>query len=1089
MMAYLPSGSRLTAAHWNDLFAEADAVINTAINGLSAVFVGADKAWERTFFLGLDPLNLDGTALHPLAYGFLDYHYFSDRLYSSAQQYLYARQYSHSAITGQLTGLTPGAYDSTRNVVQLPSPAWSAWKAAIYPTFPFADIALQATQLYYGTSTKFAARNCLDVSLAVMTAPIVPGGPPGNITFGSVLTAEHAQPMTGIDVFFTGSVTWDAAWNKYGIVRAHNCGRAAATIFDSPIPAGGSACFRKVRTAGVDIWHRQGNYFHYFFSGDGRFSRRDAVVGTYQSSVSAPAIHYPGVVANVLGRLERICGNVEFDSGPAGRYWKITSFADVSPVFNNPDAAQTPHENAPPANGYFPGLGENAPVGDFIVPRGKVLVVQQNATGDHVTLDFTGFAALPGALAAAGVSTRPLTVTTPLGQTLTTQEIYSGSAPARHLVDLSSALVTFLTGGANPARIAGGSQSSTPPSLKLPWLGYYFTAASAAPGSNTRNYDNWKLDGNGNPVIDFDNPPPPVVIANDGSGVSSITQYCFLPTQTLGEVTSALASAAAAGGVFTADSFSLWSTPFGHWLTWVEHWPLTARFNYVVTALPRTIQVILDGTELQVTRALPLDPTQAIFPPVENYSRTYDPASGYPLVFQDFPALRWHYGRVDHQFTTCRFMLSDATWLPFAGVADGAYFNLTLNYGLTVNWFENGPDENGPDGVETIGPVPVLAKPGISRPGAFQPEADVWGPFSYWLAGYPSLSYPLGNPSHPVQYSWTLATPASWYGANYGAVIDNSPLSDPNGAASLPNVLPCQVEQFNALASLVASAPKMSYTAPRIQDNSAGNPVTYLPVFQPAPVGTTLFHPRGAFFSWSAPASGADVVGDYFASAGLTIKSDLPAGSDTDDYYRWITIDDARRLYDQLNIPFTLDAIQFPVRYDADGRDDVDGTPKVWISDPAGLWVGDFGSQRLTASKTMLNYGVLPLRSEMVSAVLILRENKNDLAAVCLPENCAYYDEQWIKQHAGDHFPVNTYPPWLPDLGGGLVGVLGLRIIPIVADNTVETSAAEVKLVSGAGGVGNYETTIDTNLLNARLVALPVDGQAPAGNPPPDGGM
>ena len=76
----------------------------------------------------------------------------------------------------------------------------------------------------------------------------------------------------------------------------------------------------------------------------------------------------------------------------------------------------------------------------------------------------------------------------------------------------------------------------------------------------------------------------------------------------------------------------------------------------------------------------------------------------------------------------------------------------------------------------------------------------------------------------------------------------------------------------------------------------------------------------------------------------------------------------------------------------------------------------------------------------------------------CVPQNFAYYDPNYVT----DNFDAYVA------LGGG--------IVPIIADNSVEGSPAEVTVISGAGGAGLYEHLIQTNLANARLVIFGVDG-------------
>ena len=127
----------------------------------------------------------------------------------------------------------------------------------------------------------------------------------------------------------------------------------------------------------------------------------------------------------------------------------------------------------------------------------------------------------------------------------------------------------------------------------------------------------------------------------------------------------------------------------------------------------------------------------------------------------------------------------------------------------------------------------------------------------------------------------------------------------------------------------------------------------------------------------------------------------------------------------------------------------------------------------------------LAQRIQDVAAVVFIREGKADAIAACLPQNCAYYDMAWANANQNIWIGVLTgFPPFQYYAGG-----LGTQVVPIIADNSIESSQPDVTYIAGAGGAGQYETIITTGLLNARLVTLPVDGQITNNPPPPFGGM
>jgi hypothetical protein len=111
-----------------------------------------------------------------------------------------------------------------------------------------------------------------------------------------------------------------------------------------------------------------------------------------------------------------------------------------------------------------------------------------------------------------------------------------------------------------------------------------------------------------------------------------------------------------------------------------------------------------------------------------------------------------------------------------------------------------------------------------------------------------------------------------------------------------------------------------------------------------------------------------------------------------------------------------------------------------------------------------------------VTAVVQLLEGLQTLAVIALPQNCAYRDMTWPPANASAY-----------EAGG-------TPAVPIVADNTIELSQAEVTICPGAGGPGVYDHTITSGLTNARLLTLPIDGTLGnvaaqgAGNTQPDAG-
>ena len=924
MISYLQPNSQLTAARWNDVFAQAEAVLGNALGGLSAVFAGVDKQWDRGFFF-FNPQN-PPTNLHPVAASFLTA-YLGNIQFN--QRVMFWRQYNHSAITGLVAGLSQSSNSTKWQAVNLALPTWTAWLAAVYPSGFGGNSTQGMTQTI--SSVVYPVYNCLDVSLAVIKVNV--SSTPYNVTFNDVMTVEHAQPYKPIDVFINGNLSWDSAWDKYSVVRVHNCARSAATATfgsaSATLPAGSSKCFRKISSG----WIACGNYFHTMQTGDGRFIQmREAGNPSNNGQTGGSAsIFMPGIVADV------IAATLGISTSNFSKQADATQFFDLSAIYNNAGYTPSPGEKTPPANGYFPALADSDLLGDLIIHRGKVLVanrtgahpvntsmtnavvmtlavpaptwnfvdgsntivsvsnvsVYNQTTGqsipqqsnssdpattnwqvsgtqiaiiprgsywtgsawapitptpyapyisqgdvlvvsftyippdDHVWVDFDSFSSLATKLQAAGLSTRALSQSNPAvsGATLNNLEIYNASS--WHLVDLSCPLVTFLTGGTSPlpAVVVGSTQSSNPKSLALPWLMFGATACVNNPSSSNFYYYQWQLDANGNPVLGS----YITVTVNNAGSTATQKSNMFLPTDAVSTVESWISSTSQAGGILSIGNFQLLSTPFqllstpfGHVLLWDEIWPLDAKFTAVLAWTPpnysgnvRTIKIVHEWTVgLHVTRAIFLNETK--------YFGGYGSGNENPWEHGVFPPigsaasrfLFWNFARIDRQFENPRWyqhLSADSPWMPNTGWSNQKFASglsgLTLDELSTIEFNHvQSFYEFAPVGVDTVVSPTALPKTGISRMGTFATTADIWTPFAYWLAKVPNLTYSTGSGTSSI----VTGTGSGWYYPNTSSVMTNATISNP-----IPNLLCCQSEHFNSLASLLNSQPAMRYAIGR----------------------------------------------------------------------------------------------------------------------------------------------------------------------------------------------------------------------------------------------------------------------------------
>ena len=96
--------------------------------------------------------------------------------------------------------------------------------------------------------------------------------------------------------------------------------------------------------------------------------------------------------------------------------------------------------------------------------------------------------------------------------------------------------------------------------------------------------------------------------------------------------------------------------------------------------------------------------------------------------------------------------------------------------------------------------------------------------------------------------------------------------------------------------------------------------------------------------------------------------------------------------------------------------------------------------------------------TQSVNAALLLCEGVANQCVACVPQNFAYY-----YPHLAAADPLAYF-------------ALGAAMIPVLANNTVESNPAEVSVIDGTGGAGGNEHLIQTGLANARLVIFDVDG-------------
>ena len=880
LIPYVPPAEPLTAAHWNAVFARCEAILSKSLGGCSAVLAGIDSIWPVQFFF-FDSTILPADEFHPVARKYFETH-------TSTFEKRLRWNYNHANLVALVAACTTLDHSDKYEVVKLSTPSHAQMIAAIgnagfarfgqYTNDEYNNDGSQKVYNLIGTyeymGVTYYMWDATNIDGSRITPPdwllklslqihkrsqaITHGGvtvaKDCPITFGSAMRAERELPFVPIDIFIKNSLTWDSAWNKYSIVRVHNCSLTDATVAFGSVSAvvetGASKCFRRV---GAD-WIVCGDYFHTMQLGDGRFWNHIAPESItndpiYGATQYCP-IFKPSYAIDLINSL-RVATGIGVYFTPAAE-----SLADLSSIYNNSAAIAGKYAVPIPTGGFYPDISTVAglKLGDLIVHRGKYLVANLAPSPGYVVLDFTGFSALAAALAAVGL-TMQTTSGTISGVSFTTYEIVSSNTydtsdllnnpPIKQvpaIVDLSCPLAQFISGKwsvfigksqspspstlswTNP--ISGTYTVPTPKSVIFPMLTVKIPYLKSQTTTSSYPYYGWYYDS-GTPLLDADASYTTLsnLVVKD-SGSNKYPKMFNVLDDIADVVAWVNAFYANDAGILAAENFKLAHTPFGHYLLWDEVYPLDSTLAVV---LPAEIsgadgnqwsvdmwqassalgRARFEGGRLFIRRSVKLD-IASIYPPNDSARR----------------ATGWNFARTEKAFQFHRFFyhnLADAPWMEPELTSLG---NTTPKSG----WAASLPAANqigGIAGPKNIHPLqlnvshfyeqlPVTSKDSIapltavdSMPGI----AKIWEAnpsyyigmelfLSYFLAGKSSFGYTVGggSASYPIAASWLkknvlfIVPP----GGNYPG-IQGDPQPDFFIAAE---ALACQDEQFNAAASI-----------------------------------------------------------------------------------------------------------------------------------------------------------------------------------------------------------------------------------------------------------------------------------------------
>ena len=445
----------------------------------------------------------------------------------------------------------------------------------------------------------------------------------------------------------------------------------------------------------------------------------------------------------------------------------------------------------------LPGNNYNLPGGGMSGPF-QTSDPNQTNVGDTVTvsfnypsptavaaINFEGFASLGGKLTAAGFGTRSASIAAsyPI-PAYTTTEFYAPDAYYWDIVDLSCTLMTFLRG--TPGASIGENQSGSPKSLVLP-LGTF-----SRPQRLVQTNVSSDPAGNGNPAQYVYN------AGNTWDSTDTDATKGFLPTNTISDLESWINEGN--GLVSSASGFAVVMTPFGPYITWQDAFPINSNFSLAfsnfVGAL--TTGLTVAGSTVNIGRALRLADgwSSPVFPKVSPVGATN--AGGGVLVENnnlgetntEMSAMFWHFPRSDRRFSYGRWFTGDGTWRPTGPTQ--------LSNAVKV-FYETSPISQD----SLLPPATWFTKTGISRMGHFCFAADIWLKFWAWF-NQTTVTWPTG-PSTSATYNYAGLS-ASAYSSDFDA-FRNSGWTDAPTADVAPSRLPCQVEHYNLLASLVNAVP------------------------------------------------------------------------------------------------------------------------------------------------------------------------------------------------------------------------------------------------------------------------------------------
>ena len=412
LIPYKSAGDSLTAAEWNLIFAQQDALLTSFYAGMSPLFFNGEKGNVRKFYF-FNPVAPDVNQFHPIVT--ISGSPFALNTLKDTGSFGFWRQQNDTAIANLINSLsvdpssTPSpATSADYQVTRLVQPSQAAWYAAVYPENAYPGITMPVR---------------LDLCMTVLKR----GGNPITLaeTNGSSDTANGAYESLGsierqhqwdeVEIIVIGNISLPTG--KYSLFRIHNFGKAPAVVNYGPatitVPAGGVKCLRKLANGTFLIGY---NYFQQMVSGDPLFfTMLNCTNGGIANPINSCAL---GSSTGLLSSRNN---------------YDLSKFWDMTSLYTNPSAPLL----APVALSTL--------IGDLLVTKG-VFIVQHPTAGGALKLTFNGFAGLQALLSTAPTNA---SLTWSLNSSTGVVTVTRGGnldGLQLDLLDIGTNLVNFLSG-------------------------------------------------------------------------------------------------------------------------------------------------------------------------------------------------------------------------------------------------------------------------------------------------------------------------------------------------------------------------------------------------------------------------------------------------------------------------------------------------------------------------------------------------------------------------------------------------------------------------------------------------------------------